>query len=54
METECPRCRKCGLVIDSDPNVVFPTAGGVEHLQAARLLSERRKSREDAPKDLAS
>jgi hypothetical protein len=36
MATERPRCRKCGFVIDTDPNVVFPRAGGVEHLHCAK------------------
>jgi hypothetical protein len=37
METERARCRKCSGVIDSNQNVVFPKAGGVEHLDCAKV-----------------
>jgi hypothetical protein len=37
METVRARCRKCGVVIDSNRNVLFPRSGGVEHLTCAKV-----------------
>ena len=30
------RCRKCGALIPASGNVVFPKAGGVEHVDCAK------------------
>src|SRR5688572_5249247 len=35
MDLEPARCRKCGTPVAADRNVVFPKAGGVEHLDCA-------------------
>jgi hypothetical protein len=36
METERARCRRCGAPIESTQNVMFPQAGGVEHVVCAK------------------
>src|SRR5688572_2909763 len=35
MDMEPARCRKCGTPVAADRKVVFPKAGGVEHLDCA-------------------
>jgi hypothetical protein len=39
METVRARCGKCGAVIESSQNVLFPRSGGVEHLKCAKGLT---------------
>jgi hypothetical protein len=36
MENDGPRCGRCGEPITANRNVVFPKAGGVEHLSCAK------------------
>jgi hypothetical protein len=36
MGTERVRCTKCDRVIESNQNVIFPKAGGVEHLDCTK------------------
>jgi hypothetical protein len=36
MQTERARCRRCGASIDFNQNLIFPKAGGVEHLNCAK------------------
>jgi hypothetical protein len=37
METERARCRKCGIPVTVNQNVIFPKAGGVEHLVCEKM-----------------
>ena len=41
MTREQPLCRKCGAPIVTNQNVVFPKAGGVEHLDCSRARGLR-------------
>jgi hypothetical protein len=49
LETARARCQKCGVVIDSNQNVLFPRSGGVAHLKCAKVRTLHAHVSSDVP-----